>query len=88
MKNEPIKELEKFLSSDDFNKVHSLSTCFIIDFMSQKRKVVLKKIKAFGNLLTNYIEYTASICKAESYDYVYDSYLESALKDGERIRRR
>ena len=34
------------------------------------------------------VEYTTSICKAERYDYVYDSCLESSLKEGERIRRR
>ena len=32
-------------------------------------------LKAFGDLVTNCIEYTKSICKAERYDYVYDSYL-------------
>ena len=55
--------------------------------MSQIRKLVLKKIKMFGDLFTNCIEYTKSIYKAETYDYVYDSYLEPSLKEVERIRR-
>ena len=56
--------------------------------MSQISKLALKKIETFGDLLTNSIEYTTSICKAETYDYVYDSFLESSLKEDERIRRR
>ena len=85
-----MKELEKFLSPDDynFNKGQSSNTFLIIEFMSQIRKLPLKKIKTFDDLFTNCIEYTTSICKAERYDYVYDSYLESSLKEGERIHRR
>ena len=56
--------------------------------MSQIRKVALKKIKKFIGSFINYFRYTTSICKAESLDYVYDSYLESSLKEFERIRRR
>ena len=56
--------------------------------MSQIRKVALKKIKTFGDLFSNCIWYTTSICKAEKYDYIYDSYLESFLKEGEKICRK
>lgn len=45
MKNNSMKELEKFLSPDDynFNKGQSSNTFLIIDFMSQIRKLPLKK---------------------------------------------
>ena len=49
MKNNSMKELEKFLSPDDynFNKGQSSNTFLIIDFMSQIRKLPLKKNQNF-----------------------------------------
>ena len=81
MKNELIKEIEKLLSLDYYKFEKEQKTCLIIDFMSQIRKVALKKIKKFIGSFINY-------CKTESPDYVSDSYLESSLKEFERIRGR
>lgn len=72
----------------NLRKYENMKICLCLRIPLLSQKVALKKIKTFGDLFTNCIEHVTSTCKAERYDYIYGSYLESSLKEVEQICRK
>lgn len=86
-KSELITDLEKNLKDNDY--------CFpggtvpvILDFMSKIRSFSnLQSFGTFGHALKCVLSAGHSICSRSSLHIVFDSYLESSVKGGERLRR-
>ena len=59
----------------------------IVEFMSQIRKVSLGDKKTCRDVLDSLFEQIWFACKSHQTGVIYDSYLESSIKECERIRR-
>ena len=93
-KYEIVKELEKNLDSSQyiFRKFSELKTTAIMDSMSQVRKIpdekIKLKLKKMSDIFESGLSSILSTVNVERVDIVYDSYLESSIKECERMRRR
>lgn len=91
VKSEIVHELESNLSEQDPRIPHydkPKGTCYIVDVMANIRKIKTKSTKTFGEFSDAFFRYIDSTSKCASrIDLVFDSYVESSLKDSERLRR-
>jgi hypothetical protein len=80
-------EIEKALVPEDL--VFSGGTAVVIvDFMSRIRSFPsLASFQTFGNAIRSVLSTGASLCQRISLHVVFDSYLDSSVKGGERTRR-
>ena len=86
-----LLEVEKHLSSENYidpnNWVHCKSA-YLVDVMASVRKICNKRIRTFGELCDNVINYIGKIAATASrIDFVFDTYMENSVKDSERSRR-
>lgn len=85
-----ILELEKSLSSDDYDfqrTSESMKTAVIVDFMSQVRMQKLSPEKTFGDIITAVVQNSTKVCSVHELHIIFDSYIEQSVKEGERLRR-
>ena len=86
-----IQELEAKLTDDDERipaKGSELQSACIADVMANIRKIKTKGMKTFGEFCEQFLDYIfAVVQKPDRLDLVFDSYVESSIKDSERSRR-
>ena len=83
-----LKELESYLTPDDYSYSHCSNASFIVDVMANIRKVNLAKLSSFGDLMDNFISFSDIYRQFGRCDYVFDIYSEEpSVKDSERKRR-
>ena len=84
-----VTELKKTLNKEEysFTKESPLKSVTIAEFISQVRKVPLCDKKTFKDILHSIFEEIQFACKSHSIDVLYYSYLESSIKECERVRR-
>ena len=86
-KSKLMIEIEKFLVSDDMVFPQG-DAVVIVDFMSKIRSFPdLSSFGTFGNAIRCLLSTGHSICSRTRFHVVFDSYLESSIKSGERTRR-
>ena len=87
-----VKDLEAKLSKNDERaptKESKLNTACIVDVMASSRKLQTKSITTFGQFVDQFMDYIFAISRRpDRLDLVFDSYVESFIKDSERSRRR
>ena len=83
-----VTELEKNLIDIEysFSRTSELDTVLIV-VMSIIRRITISSIDTFGNLLHTLWNSIKSTCAFKQLDVIYDSYIESSLKERERQRR-
>ena len=82
-----IEELEAHLNKEEdftFKKVSELSAGVFVAFMPVVRRVPLKKMHIFREVLEFLWNSCTKVCKA---GFIFDSYIENSIKEGERQRR-
>ncbi len=82
-----VADLEKYLTDDDLHFPGG-NASVILDFMSKIRSY--PKLASFGTFdraISSVLSAGRSICSRASLHVVFDSYLESSIKTGERLRR-
>ena len=84
-----VAELKKHLTDNDcmYQPRSELKYIVIVDFMSQTRKLRLSDLKVISDIFQRVLSRIRTVCNADQYDIVYDSYLESSVNELERIRR-
>lgn len=89
MKHKLIQELEKKLATEDFQfeKVSSVKTAVVVDYMSQLRMVKISSMQNFGEVVQIVLQIPKFVCTLQELHIVFDSYLELSVKECERIRR-
>ena len=87
--SELVKELEQILEPSDYNfeTQSHYSTTIMLEFMSQVRKYLTKKLGNFNELFAATSSGIMNIPDIEQIDIIY-SYLEDSIKECERICRR
>ena len=87
-----VKDLEAKLSKNDERaptKESMLNTACIVDGRASSRKLQTKSITTFGQFVDQFLDYIFAISRRpDRLDLVFDSYVESFIKDSERSRRR
>ena len=84
------EELEAHLDKGKdftFQKESELSSGVFVDFMSVVRRVPLQKMHMFSEVLELLWNSCTKVCKADQVDFIFDSYIENSMKEGERQRR-
>lgn len=80
-----LKELESYLSPDDYRYSHCSNASFIVDVMANIRKVNLTNHSNFGDMMDNFISFMGIFHQLSRCDYVFDMYSEEpSIKDSER----
>ena len=82
------RELKKHFESRELNfenKFH-LQTVLPVDFMSMIRRMSLSELAVFGELFTATRRKVKSICQFQELLWIFDSYIEKSIKEGERKR--
>ena len=80
-----LKELESYLSPDDYSYSHCSNASFIVDVMANIRKVNLTNHSNFGNMMDNFISFMGIFHLLSRCDYVFDMYSEEpSIKDSKR----
>ena len=84
-----VTELEKILNKEEYSfmKESPLKSVTILDFISQVRKVPLGDKKTFRDILHSLFQEIRFACKSHQINVLYDSYLESSIKECERVKR-
>ncbi|KAL4238796.1 hypothetical protein ACF0H5_003503 [Mactra antiquata] len=84
-------ELEKFI---DVSVEYSpstwceMNTVWLVDVMANIRKINIRGLKTFEHLCNSFLRMISMLCsKATRVDFVFDSYVETSVKQSERIRR-
>ena len=87
-KSELVTELEKYLCKSDFtfSSKSNMKSSVVVDFMSQVRKIKLTQLKVFEDMFQEVFDQAYGVCNMEQMDIVYDSYVETSLKELESIR--
>ena len=91
-KSDLVRELEKKLKPEDYVLPRDWTpqpTAYIVDVMSNMRKVKTKGRRTFGELIEKgFVELIENQCMhAKRIDFVFDSYIACSVKDSERERR-
>lgn len=88
-KSSIVHELEKQLKTgDQTTPSTAMKTGYIVDVMSNVRKMKTSNVRTFGDFCNNTLNATQYITKCASKIYlVFDSYIEMSVKDSERQRR-
>ena len=93
-KSELARKIEENVQSETLTEMPKntaeIKSMVVIDFMAQVRKVPVKKAKIrtfgeFGQFLWKHFQYLGNEC--EKIDIIFDLYLDSSMKHGERQRR-
>ena len=80
-----LKELESYLSPDDYSYSNCSNASFIVDVMAIIRKVNLTNHSNFGDMMDNFISFMGIFHQLSRCDYVFDMYSEElSIKDSER----
>ena len=84
-----VRELEKHFESRELNfeNKSDLQTVLLVDFMSMIRRISLSKLAVFEELFTATWRKVKSICQFQELHWIFDSYTENSIKEGERKRR-
>jgi hypothetical protein len=70
------------------SKVSELQTPCIADVMTNIRKIKTNDIQTFGKFCEQFLDYVSGVVQGqERLDLVFDSYVQSSIKDSERNRR-
>ena len=77
----------RILSRPWYQPRSELKYIVIVDFISQTRKLRLSDLKVISDIFQRVLSKIRTVCNADQYDIVYDSYLESSVNELERIRR-
>ena len=65
-----------------------MTTCYIVDVMANIRKLQTGNITTFGEFTDSFLSYVQHLAnQACRIDLVFDSYIDSSIKDSERMRR-
>jgi hypothetical protein len=84
-KSELIKEIEMKLINDDErfpSRDRDLQTPCIADVMNNIRKIKTKDIQTFGTFCEQFLDYVSGVVRGpEMLDLVFDSYIQSSIKD-------
>jgi hypothetical protein len=85
-----LTELEKKLDQTQycFQQHDVMDTAVIVDFMPQIRQLRTKDMLTFKNIFDQLWTNTSNYKRIKRVDFVFDSYIEQSLKEGERERRR
>jgi hypothetical protein len=88
-KSQLVAELEKHLAQDEFEfNPSQMKTDVVLDFMSKIRQYPnLSTFQNFGQAITLVLASAKNICQCECAHFVFDSYCELSVKEGERARR-
>ena len=87
-KSKLVEEIEHGLDSTQWREKSSFITHVVVDFMSKFRKMPLPEFPTLGTAINAAITSSSSIClEHEFIHFVFDSYIEMSLKEGERMRR-
>ena len=85
-----IEELEAHLDKEEdfiFEKESELPSGVFVDFMSIVRRAPLKKMHMLSEVLEFLWNSCTKACKVDQVDFIFDSYIENSIKEGERQRR-
>ena len=84
-----VRELEKHFESQELNfeNKSDLQTKLLVDFMSMIRRMLLSELVVFEELLTARWRKAKSICQFQELHWIFNSYIENSIKEGERKRR-
>ena len=89
-KCELTRELEKHLdqASPKHIPTDSMTTCYVVDVMANLRKLQTGNITTFGEFTDSFLSYVQHLANQSCrIDLVFDSYIDSSIKDSERMRR-
>ena len=87
-KSKLVSEIEPGLDLTQWSPKSSLATHVVVDFMSKMRQMPLARFPTFGAVINAIIRSVSSLCQEPQFIHlVLDSYIESSLKEGERLRR-
>ena len=83
------QELEKQFEATDlsFTKTSNLGTTLTVDFMSMIRRMLISEMSVFNDLFQATWRKVKGICEYQRIAFVFDSYIEKSVKEGERQRR-
>ena len=83
-----VRELEKHFESRELNfeNKSDLQTVLLVDFMSMIRRMSLSKLAVFEELFTATWRRVKCICQFQELHWIFDSYIENSIKEGERKR--
>ena len=81
--------MEKHFESRELNSENKpdIQTVLLVDFMSMIRRMSLSQLAAFGELFTATWRKVKSICQFQELHWIFDSYIENSIKEGEHKRR-
>ena len=81
--------LEKHFESLELNfeNKSDLQTVLFVGFMSMIRRMSLSQLAVFGELFTETWRKVKSIGQFQELHWIFDSYIENSIKEGERKRR-
>ena len=86
-KSKLLAEIEKHLAHEDM-AFPCADAAVILDFMSKIRSFTnLSSFGTFAKAITCVLSAGQSVCFRTSLHIIFDSYLETSVKEGERIRR-
>ena len=86
-KSDILEHLESEMIQTASLEHSDLKTHLIVDFMSKVRQMNMSNHKLFGDLIKQFISVVSKVCSHEMLHVIFYSYLESSVKDGERLRR-
>ena len=87
-KRELVKELEKRLTSSDYNFTSESHLRTAVDFISLIQRYPTSKLKTFNDLFSTATYSILNVPCVDDIDIVYDSYLEDSIKECKQICRR
>ena len=90
-KSDLCSELEKMLEPTDYVQRSAwtpANTTAIVDVMAHLHHMRLANLNTFGDLCSHFLGYVHSLShNANRIDFVFDTYIDAPVKDGERARR-
>ena len=90
-KSDLCSELEKMLEPTDYVQPSAwtpANTTAIVDVMAHLHHMRLANLNTFGNLCSHFLGYVHSLShNANHIDFVFDTYIDASVKDGERAGR-
>ena len=90
-KSDLCSELEKMLEPTDYVQPSAwtpANTTAIVDVMAHLRRMRLANLNTFGDLCSHFLRYVHSLShNANRIDFVFDTYIDASVKDGEQAIR-